>query len=205
MKPLLIATNNPGKIIEIESVLKPHGIPLLTPQQAGISLEVEEDGSTYRENAGRKAVAFALASGLTSLADDTGLEVELLDGRPGLRSARFSPLLDASDADRRAHLLELLNPLPRPWLASFRATIAIVEPHEWQAQGLIHFSEGTCAGEIVPEERGENGFGYDRIFQVAGLGQTMAELSLQEKNSLSHRGRAVQAAVPLLNTILKGY
>jgi XTP/dITP diphosphohydrolase len=204
MKPLLIATNNPGKLLEIQSALGDLEAELLTPQQLGLALDVEEDGETYRENAARKAVAFAIESGTTALADDTGLEVEALDGKPGLYSARFSPLPRATDADRRAYLLSLLKGVPRPWKATFHCAVAVVDPQEWQWNGQVHFSEGLCKGEIVPEERGAQGFGYDRIFRVAGQDRTMAELTLEEKNSLSHRGRAVRGAIPLLKTILKG-
>jgi XTP/dITP diphosphohydrolase len=154
---------------------------------------VEEDGSTYAENASKKALAFARASGLISLADDSGLEVDALGGAPGLYSARYSPKPGAKDADRRAYLLENLRNQPRPWMARFHATIAIATP-----LGEVQLVDGNCPGEIIPGERGTGGFGYDPIFYLAELGKTMAELPSEEKNRLSHRGRAARAARPIL-------
>jgi len=119
--------------------------------------------------------------------------VDALDGLPGLHSARFVARPDATDADRRQALLEHLRGKPRPWLARFRCWVAVVTP-----DGETHLAEGVCPGEIIPEERGQNGFGYDPIFYLPELGKTMAELSMDEKNRLSHRARAVRAAVPWL-------
>jgi XTP/dITP diphosphohydrolase len=193
MNKLLIATNNQGKVLELQELLASSGIEVVTPAQINLQLEVEEDGSTYQENAGKKAIAFAQASGLISLADDSGLEVEALDGAPGLYSARYSPKPGANDADRRAFLLENLKGKPHPWKAHFHATIAIAKPN-----GEVEFADGNCYGEIIPEERGTGGFGYDPIFFMPELGQTMAELAMEEKNRLSHRARAVIAAMPIL-------
>lgn len=193
MNKLLIATNNKGKIIELEELLAGSGIEFVTPAQLNLQLDVEEDGSTYQENAAKKALAFAQASGLVSLADDSGLEVNALDGAPGLYSARYSPKPGAKDADRRAFLLANLKDKPRPWMAHFHATISIAKPN-----GEIEFAEGNCHGEIIPEERGTGGFGYDPIFLLTELGKTMAELEMEEKNKLSHRARAVMAAMPVL-------
>lgn len=190
---LLIATNNQGKVIELQEILADLPVELVTPSQLGLVLDVVEDGSTYAENASKKALAFAQASGLFSLADDSGLEVDALGGAPGLYSARYSPKPGAKDADRRAYLLENLQGRPRPWTAHFHATIAIATP-----QGGLYFAEGDCPGEIIPEERGMGGFGYDPIFFLTELGRTMAELPPQEKNRLSHRGRAALAARPML-------
>ncbi|MEW6240318.1 MAG: non-canonical purine NTP pyrophosphatase, partial [Chloroflexota bacterium] len=137
------------------------------------------------------------ASGLVSLADDSGLEVDALNGAPGLHSARYSLMQRASDTDRRAYLLHNLRGKPRPWTARFRATVAIATP-----RGDVELAEGICPGEIVPEERGTGGFGYDPIFLLQEMGLTMAELSMDEKNRLSHRARAVQAARPILIRLL---
>ncbi len=193
MNKLLIATNNQGKVLELQELLNGSGIEFVTPAQIGLQLEVEEDGSNYQENAGKKAIAFAQASGLISLADDSGLEVEALSGAPGLYSARYSPKPGANDKDRRDFLLSNLQDKPQPWKAHFHATIAIAKP-----SGEIEFTEGNCYGEIIPEERGTGGFGYDPIFFMAELGKTMAELEMEEKNRLSHRARAVIAAMPIL-------
>jgi XTP/dITP diphosphohydrolase len=197
MNKLLIATNNKGKVLEFQELLKNTGIEFITPAQISLNLDVEEDGSTYQENAGKKAIAFAQASGLISLADDSGLEVNALGGAPGLYSARYSPKPGATDSDRRAFLLENLKDKPRPWTAHFHATIAVAQPN-----GMIEFVEGNCHGEIIPEERGTGGFGYDAIFFMPELDKTMAELDMDEKNRLSHRARAVIAAMPILKQIL---
>lgn len=196
MNKLLIATNNNGKVIELQDLLKGSGIEFITPAQLNLELDVEEDGTTYAENASKKAIAFAKASGLISLADDSGLEVEALDGAPGLYSARYSPKPGAKDADRRAFLLENLKDKPRPWKAHFHATIAIATP-----EVQVQFAEGNCYGEIIPEERGTGGFGYDPIFFMPELGKTMAELDMDEKNRLSHRARGVTNAMPILKTL----
>lgn len=160
-------------------------------------MDIVEDGQTYQENAARKALAFALASGYMSLADDSGLEVDVLGGKPGLHSARFSPVPGATDKDRRVLLLQKLQRKPRPWLARFRCVVALAS-----SSGEIWFSEGVCSGEIIPEERGQNGFGYDPIFFLPEPGKTMAELSLEEKNRLSHRARAVLAAKSILQKLV---
>jgi XTP/dITP diphosphohydrolase len=193
MSKLLLATNNPGKVREIMAITHDWGVEVLTPDQIGLQLEIEEIGHTYAENAALKARAFAQAAGLLSMADDSGLEVDALDGKPGLYSARFSPLPNASDGDRRAHLLKQLRRLPRPWTACFRCIIAMASP-----DGQTRFAEGICPGEIIPEERGNNGFGYDPIFLLPESGLTMAQLPMQMKNQLSHRARAVHAAHALL-------
>lgn len=196
MNKLLIATNNQGKVLELQELLTGSGIEFVTPAQIDLQLEVEEDGSNYQENAGKKAIAFAQASGMIALADDSGLEVEALNGAPGLYSARYSPKPGAKDKDRRDFLLENLKDKPRPWKAHFHATIAVAKPN-----GEIEFAEGNCFGEIIPEERGTGGFGYDPIFLMPELGKTMAELEMEEKNKLSHRARAVIAAMPILKRI----
>jgi XTP/dITP diphosphohydrolase len=198
MNQLLIATNNQGKVKELQDLLKDMEIELVTPAHIGLDLDVLEDGNTYAENAAKKAVAFAQASGLISLADDSGLEVDALDGAPGLYSARYGSMTGRklSDAGRRAFLIQNLQDKPRPWTARFHATIAIALPN-----GDIHLAEGFCEGEIIPEERGTGGFGYDPIFLLSELGKTMAELSMDEKNRLSHRARAVMNAKGTLENL----
>ena len=211
---LLIATNNQGKIKELHELLAESGIQLITPAEIDLDLDVEEDGRTYAENASKKAIAFAQASGLISLADDSGLEVDALDGAPGLYSARYGSMNGEklSDAGRRQFLLKNLKDKPRPWKARFHATIAIAIPERLWGQatrhlrvqepvsGLLMF-EGYCPGEIIPEERGSGGFGYDPIFFLPELGKTMAELTIDEKNRLSHRARAVMNASGTLDLL----
>ena len=193
MLKLLLASQNSGKLREMQFILRDLPIQIIAPAEIGIHLQVEETGKTYAENAALKAKAFAKASGLIALGDDSGLEVDALEGKPGLYSARYAPISNASDADRRAFLLENLHPHPRPWTARFRATLAIAQPN-----GEIFFTEGSCEGEIIPEERGTGGFGYDPIFYLPEIGFTMAELSEEEKNRLSHRAKALEKAKDFL-------
>ena len=197
MNKLLIATNNKGKVKELQKLLNDLNVQLVTPADINLILDVVEDGKTYQENAGKKAIEFSQASGLISLADDSGLEVEALSGAPGLYSARYSPKPNATDKDRRNYLLENLKDESRPWKAHFHATIAVAKP-----TGEIEFSEGDCYGEIIPEERGTNGFGYDPIFLFPELGKTMAELDDDHKNQISHRALAVMNAMSILRTML---
>jgi XTP/dITP diphosphohydrolase len=192
---ILLASGNRGKLVEMREILKGEAIRLVLPHDLGIHLRVDETGETYAENAILKARAYAQASGLVTLADDSGLEVEALDGAPGLFSARFSPKPGANDADRREYLLAELQKTgaPRPWLARFHCTVAVANP-----TGGVYTAVGNCPGEIIPEERGTNGFGYDPLFFLPSFGQTMAEISSELKNKISHRGLAVRTAVPFL-------
>jgi len=222
MTQLLIATNNPGKIQELHELLQGMDIQLVTPAQIGLDLDVLEDGLTYAENATKKAVAFAKASNLISLADDSGLEVDALDGAPGLYSARYGSTdgEKLSDAERRKYLLSKLQDQPHPWTARFHATIAIATPsgHVTLSEATLapgasagegflsreestYLAVGICEGEIIPAERGTGGFGYDPIFLLPELGKTMAELSMDEKNRLSHRAKAVMNAKEVLKTL----
>jgi XTP/dITP diphosphohydrolase len=205
----MIATNNKGKLLEIQALLHGIDIELLTPSQISLDLKVEETGKTYAENAALKGIAFARASGLLTLADDSGLEVQALDGLPGIISARFAPTPGATDADRRAYLLDRLAGKPRPWLARFRCFVALVKPVDNSVSNPsapdIRFTEGICPGEIILNERGQNGFGYDPIFLLPEIGRTMAELTMEEKNRLSHRARALQAALPILIDMIRNF
>ncbi|MHB1448222.1 MAG: RdgB/HAM1 family non-canonical purine NTP pyrophosphatase [Bellilinea sp.] len=199
---LLIASSNRGKLREIQAVLAGLPVELVLPADLGLSLQVAETGVTYAENAALKARAYCLASGLLTLADDSGLEVDALNGAPGLHSARFSPKPNASDADRRALLIHTLSGIPMPpgapgWPAHFHCTVAVAEP-----SGVLHTAEGRCEGFIVTRERGQNGFGYDPIFYIPAEDATMAELPDERKNQISHRARALQAALPLLHSLI---
>lgn len=194
MLKLLFASGNKGKLHEFRALMENMDICLLTPADVGLgNMEVEEDGRTYAENATLKARTFERASGLLTIADDSGLEVAALDGSPGIFSARYSPKPHATDSDRRVYLLEQLRGFPQPWLAKFVCSIAIAFP-----DGTLKLTEGICPGEIIPNERGSSGFGYDPLFFIPSLGRTMAELTLQEKNTLSHRARAVMSARAIL-------
>jgi XTP/dITP diphosphohydrolase len=179
---LLLATTNPGKLAELRALLLGAGVPLTDLTELRLELDVAEDGASYAEIALAKAAAYASASGLWTLADDTGLEVDALGGLPGVRSARLA----SNDEARRLALAARLASAPRPWTARFRCAVALTSPGGASATG-----DGSCEGEILPEPRGEHGFGYDPVFLVAGTGRTMAELHLAEKNEVSHRARAV--------------
>jgi XTP/dITP diphosphohydrolase len=196
MNKLLVATNNQGKIRELRALLNDLPVMLITPEEAGLHFSVSEDGMSYQENARKKATVFAEASGMIALADDSGLEVDALGGAPGPLSARYLPLTGATDADRRAFLLQNLLGKPRPWQARFCAAVVISVPG-----GETGSAQGECHGEIIPEERGSGGFGYDPIFLVNGTGRTMAELSMEEKNRLSHRAMAIANARPILQRL----
>jgi XTP/dITP diphosphohydrolase len=196
---ILIASSNRGKLVEFQDILAGESFKLVLPVDVGLRLEVEETGSTYAENAALKARAYAAASGLVTLADDSGLEVDALDGAPGLYSARYAPKAGANDADRRDYLLAELvrSGAPQPWLARFHCTAAVGTP-----PGEVFVADGSCAGEIIPEERGQNGFGYDPIFFLHRYERTMAEIPAEIKNRISHRALAVRAALPLLYRVL---
>jgi XTP/dITP diphosphohydrolase len=196
MAKLLIASGNPGKQRELRALLDIPGLVLLDPSSLGIDLQVNEKGTDYTSNAELKASAYARTSGMWALADDSGLEVDVLEGAPGPRSARLGAP-DLSDADRRHLLLEMLQLHPRPWRARFRSAVALANP-----KGEIDVAEGICSGEIIAEERGTGGFGYDPIFLVDGTDRTMAELSMEEKNRVSHRARAIEALMPRLKVRL---
>lgn len=200
MMRLLIATRNAGKRREYEQLLAAPavGVALCWPQEMGLGLDVRESGATYLENARLKALAHARASRLWTLADDSGLEVDALNGEPGLHSARYGGSA-ASDVDRYRLLLRRLEGVP--WIrrsARFRCVVVLAAP-----SGETHAAEGVCEGMIALEAKGEHGFGYDPVFYLPGHGRTMAELPGEVKNGISHRARAVEAMLPSLNQVLR--
>jgi XTP/dITP diphosphohydrolase len=195
---LVIATNNRGKLREFESLLAGSGFELRTPADLGHELEVAETGSSFAENARLKALAAARVTGELALADDSGLEVDALAGRPGIFSARYAG--GDTTADRIAEeeqcrivLRELAGVPDERRTARFRCVIAIATP-----AGDVQYAEGVFEGRIGYEPRGEHGFGYDPIFVVAGRDVTSAELPPEEKNAISHRGHAARKALQLL-------
>ena len=198
MPKLLLATNNPGKAAEFRQLLEGCGWEIVTPAELGLTLEIEETGQTYTENATMKAVEYAKASGLVTLADDSGLEVDALGGRPGPLSARYAGP-DRTDEERVRALLEELAGVPdEQRTARFRAVIAIAEPG-----GRVELAGGTVEGRIAHEPRGENGFGYDPVFLLPERGMTTAELPPDEKNAVSHRGAAARNAQAVLERMLR--
>ena len=176
---LVIASGNAGKLREYRDLLSGAGVDLIA-----FDSEVDEAGESYTENARLKAEAALARSGLPSLGDDSGLEVEALDGFPGIKSARLGP----TQKERTAELLRRLEGVPRPWNARFVCVIALAVPGR-----ETRFFEGECRGEVVPEWRGEAGFGYDPIFLVPGTGKTFGEMPPEEKRKYSHRAAAARA------------
>lgn len=197
---LVVATNNTGKLAEIRRLLGGYPVELLRPVDVlGRSIEVIEDGNTFQANAALKARAVGTATGCLTLADDSGLEVDVLDGLPGVRSARFAGD-GARDSDNNSELLRRLGAFrQRPFTARFRCAVVLYEPQrDW-----LKTVSGSCEGWITLHPKGTAGFGYDPLFVVDGEnGRTMAELEADEKNRISHRGKALRAILPeLLNAI----
>lgn len=192
-KILLIATNNKGKLREYVQLLAGVPFKLITLDDAGVKKEVAETGLTMVENAIKKACDYAALTGIITVADDSGLEVDILDGKPGAFSRRFSAE-NATDKERNEYLLAKLREVS--WgkrTARFRCVIAVAFPRE-----NVETFEGICEGIIAFEPKGDHGFGYDPIFYLPELDKHMAELTLAEKNKVSHRARAVQNARPFL-------
>lgn len=196
MPKLLLATSNPGKIREYRLLLDGLGYLITTPPEEGIAEVIAESGSTYEQNARLKAVVYARSSRLTTLADDSGLEVDALNGEPGIQSARFAGEA-ATDTEKVSLLLTKLQGVP--WerrTACFKCVIAIVGP-----RGRAEICRGECHGMIAFEPKGKNGFGYDPIFVLPETGKTMAELPAEIKNQISHRARASQKARQVLQQL----
>jgi XTP/dITP diphosphohydrolase len=176
---LVIASGNAGKLREYRDLLAEAGVELVA-----FDTDIDEVGESYQENAALKAGAALAKSGLPSLGDDSGVELEALGGFPGIKSARLGP----TQKERTAELLSRLQGIPRPWKARFVCVIALAVPG-----GTPRCFEGECRGEIVPEWRGEAGFGYDPIFLVPGTGKTFGEMPPEEKRKYSHRAAAARA------------
>lgn len=204
MRTILLATTNPGKLAELSAML---GVDVAWKNLTDFPdvQTVEEDGRTFAENARKKALGYAAQMGLWTLADDSGLVIDALDGAPGVQSARFCGAADARDRatiDRlnNARVLELLADVPdEQRTARFMCCLCLAEPGKVLAE-----SQGTFEGQILRQARGENGFGYDPIFYVPDSGRTVAELSREQKNAISHRARAVAAMRPHLVRLLSG-
>lgn len=196
MPKLLLATTNRGKIREICHLLQNVPFDVVIPDDLGIDLTIKEDKPSYKENAQLKAEAYSNASGLITLADDSGLEVDALNGEPGIRSARYAGK-NAGDQNRIEYLLARLRDVPQgERTARFVCIIAITIPG-----GKTLLCQGECQGVITLEAKGENGFGYDPIFYFPELEKTMAELTLEQKSQVSHRGKAVKEASRLLQKL----
>lgn len=193
MHALLLATTNRHKVEEYRAICADLPFRLLSLNDIQLDTEVEETGTTFAENATLKALVYARASGILSLADDSGLEIDALGGAPGIYSARFAGP-DTSYEERFRLILEQLRGLPAAQrTARFRCVITLADP-----SGYHKSVEGVLEGGIVDAPRGKNGFGYDPIFLVPELGKTTAELTSEQKNRISHRGRAARLAYALL-------
>lgn len=192
---LLLASNNAHKLGEFQEILKDSGVTVRSLREMGVISDPEETGETFEENALIKAKAAMLASGLAAVADDSGLVVDALGGAPGVHSARYTGRDGDTDADRRALLMRNLEGEEHR-SARFVSCIACVFP-----DGREVFARGACEGSIAYEMRGENGFGYDSMFIPEGETRTMAELSPEEKNAISHRGRALRVFAAELKEI----
>ncbi|MFZ5445718.1 MAG: RdgB/HAM1 family non-canonical purine NTP pyrophosphatase [Myxococcota bacterium] len=191
MKTLVFASSNKGKIAELQALLGPEWLVKSAKDFPEIP-EVDEDRDTFEGNAAKKAHTFAKATGLWALADDSGLEVDALGGRPGVYSARYAP----TEAERITKLLGELEGVPvERRTARFRCALCLAFP-----DGSERFTTGTCEGAIGFAPRGTHGFGYDPIFELPG-GKTMSELTRDEKSALSHRGHAFRAMLPVLATL----
>jgi XTP/dITP diphosphohydrolase len=201
---LVIATNNRGKLREFQRMLSDSGFELVTPSDLGIAWDVEETGGSFEENAKLKAVDAARATGTLAFADDSGLEVDHLDGRPGIFSARYAGAgrTDGSLNERQQceMILHEMRGVPDALrTARFRCVIAIATP-----DGETTTVDGVFEGRIGHEIRGEHGFGYDPIFLLPHRGVTSAELPPDEKNAISHRGQAARKALEILRKMSHG-
>ena len=200
MKEIVIATSNRGKAKDFEALFAPQGIRVLTLQDVDQAIDVEETGVTFEENAILKAETVSQLLGKTVIADDSGLEIDALDGRPGVYSARYAGLDKSDEANIDKVLNELADVPAAERTARFRCVLAVAGP----GRETETFS-GSCEGVIHTERKGENGFGYDPIFYVPDKGKTMAELTPDEKNAISHRGAALRKMeIKLSDIIVEG-
>lgn len=194
---LVVATRNQKKLTELQELLADMPVTLLSIAEFPDAPDVEETGATFASNAELKAVSAAAATGLVALGDDSGLEVDALDGQPGVMSNRFAGP-DATDRDKYRLILDLLKDIPdEKRTARFRAAVAVATP-----EGSVTIVEGKCEGVIAREPSGSGGFGYDPVFFIPSLGKTMAELTSDEKHAVSHRGEALSKAIPVLRSVL---
>ena len=195
----MLATTNPGKVREYRALLGGLPVRLVRLDEVGLAAG-PETGATFAENAVQKARHAAAVSGLVALADDSGLEVDGLGGAPGVRSARYAGEGADDEANRRRLIRELAAVPVERRTARFRCAVAIARPggDEGSEPEIVALAEGACEGVVLTEPRGAHGFGYDPLFLLPKHGLTLAELPPEEKNSLSHRARAVERALPTL-------
>ena len=192
---LILASNNANKLREFRSLVADLDIELLSQKEAGCDFEVEETGTTFEENAYLKASAVTEATGIAAVADDSGLCVDALGGEPGIYSARYGLGHAASDEERYRYLLQKMEGV-EDRSARFVCCICCTFP-----DGSVIRSRGECEGEILLAPKGQNGFGYDPVFHPLCLDKSMAELSPEEKNAISHRGKALRAFIEELRKL----
>ena len=196
---IILATQNQGKVRELRELLMNEEIEVLSLLDIPDWEDVEENGVTFADNAALKARAAVLRTGLIALADDSGLEVDALDGAPGVYSARYAgePKDDERNTDKLLGLLEIIPEDKRT--ARFRCALVMATPF-----GKDYLTEGAVEGRIMTQRRGSDGFGYDPVFYLPEFARTMAELTLAEKNTISHRAQAFRKAIPILRELVKG-
>lgn len=197
MRKVLLATRNKGKFREIEKILSGLPIQLLNLDDLKINTEVDETGSTFKENAVLKATKYAETAGILTLAEDSGLEVDALKGEPGVLSARYC---QGEDKDRTNLVLKNLKGVPfEKRIARFKCVVAIFDPKS----KVLKTCQGKMEGIITEAPRGENGFGYDPVFYLPKFKKTNAELPMEEKNKISHRGEGFRKAKEILKNLIK--
>ncbi len=204
-RKLLIATRNPGKFREYRQLVRDAPFELVSLDDLGIPDEVDETGDTFKENAVLKARTYGALGGIMTLADDSGLEVDALGGQPGVFSSRYGGDPNATDQDRVALLLRSLDGVP--WeqrTARFRCVLAVAPPLVSRLDQSLTLVVGSVAGMIQYEPQGDEGFGYDPVFYLPSYGKTMAQLSLKEKNRISHRADAARKAATVLQRLTDG-
>ncbi len=196
---LLIATNNAHKIEEFKEIFADLPLEITFPRELGLEMEPEETGTTFEENAIIKATAFAQVTGLLTIADDSGLEVDALGGEPGVYSARYGDTPKEAHRERYELVLKKLAGVPDDRrTARFRCALAIVLP-----EMVVDVVHGAVEGRITHAPAGDGGFGYDPIFRVPAFSKTLAQVSSAEKHRISHRGRAARAAIPILKKLVE--
>lgn len=198
MSRLVFATSNPGKVAELRALTADLALDVLSSDEAGVGdVHVVEDGDTFAENAAKKARAISRATGLAALADDSGLEVDALDGAPGVFSARYAGEGATDAANNEKLLANLAGVAPARRTARFRCALALADTGGQLGDELL-LTDGVCEGVILEAGRGSGGFGYDPLFYVPALGATFAELGVGPKSGCSHRAQAMRAMKPNL-------
>ena len=195
---LVVASNNAHKITELNAILSQLGMEVVSQREAGVHVEPEENGTTFEENSYIKAKAITDLSGCAAIADDSGIEVDCLGGEPGIYSARYGVGHEASDEERNNYMLAKMGD-SQDRTARYVCAVCCTLPN-----GDVIRTRGECEGDILFSPRGQGGFGYDPLFVPKGFEQTMAEISAEEKDAISHRGKATREFVEKFKEYLNG-